>query len=177
MLFGATLTAAAVATSIAPAWHPIRFRTSGGGGGGDTEQEDLVAVMGRHPATTHIADQAVQDAEPAAGAAAGGEHKNARSSSSTVTVSTQLDAIDAAALTADGETRAGAGAGADAGVHAAGGRHRYPDDVGFSPAGGDARALRRTPLPGCALHVFRHVRFQTLHPKPSGPASWEPLNL
>ena len=29
-------------------------------------------------------------------------------------------------------------------------------DAGF-PVGGDARGLRRTPLPGCALHVFRHV--------------------
>ena len=30
-------------------------------------------------------------------------------------------------------------------------------DAGFAAAGGDARSLRRAPLPGCALHVFRHV--------------------
>ena len=29
--------------------------------------------------------------------------------------------------------------------------------LGFSPARGDSAALRRTPLPGCAMHVFRHV--------------------
>ena len=33
---------------------------------------------------------------------------------------------------------------------------RY-EDAGFAEVGGDAASLRRTPLPGCALHVFRHV--------------------
>ena len=33
---------------------------------------------------------------------------------------------------------------------------RY-DDAGFAEVGGDAASLRRTPLPGCAMHVFRHV--------------------
>jgi hypothetical protein len=160
-LFVVVASSVTSAAATAPAWHPARFRSSGGRSGTDVDRrtaaaheipaprespmlsdEDAAAVAITTTEAAATATAAASDREEEE-EAAGGTDRTAS------TASTSADDGDGG-----GGRTAEAEEAAEEDLPPPANRHL---DAGFSTAGGDAKSLRRTPLPSCALHVFRHV--------------------